>query len=128
MYILKLRTRSFILKNIKLRESLTQSSSVTCGSPKAIADFVHDEHLLKVKNYRLKEEIAHMTSLAAKYARKSYGNNTSASSSLIHSNSIDLEVVALGVEEPDITRNIIVEEDLLRSLPSPTDIDKSTAM
>ncbi|KAL3516131.1 hypothetical protein ACH5RR_023033 [Cinchona calisaya] len=96
-------------ENIKLRESLTKASCVTCGNPQVAAHVFLDEHQLKVENSTLKEEIARMTSLAAKYVCEPYSNDTSASSSLIPSNSSDFETIAL-------------------RLGQPIDIDKSAAM
>ncbi|KAL3516118.1 hypothetical protein ACH5RR_023020 [Cinchona calisaya] len=96
---LKVENEKFCSGNIKLSESLIKASCVTWCNPQARANFFLMNISGKWRILGLKK-----------------------------SSFVDLVVVVLGVGEPDIARNIIVEEDLFRSLRNPTDIDKSTAM
>ncbi|KAL3519750.1 hypothetical protein ACH5RR_017899 [Cinchona calisaya] len=89
--------------NIKLREAFTKGYCFTCGNPQGTTNRFLNENQLRMENSRLKNKIARMTSLVANYVGKPYANKTFPSSSIIPSNYVNLDTVALRKGQQEIT-------------------------
>ncbi|CAA0837178.1 Homeobox-leucine zipper protein PROTODERMAL FACTOR 2 [Striga hermonthica] len=109
-------------ENVRYKEALSCATCPNCGGPAAIGEMSFDEQHLRIENVRLREEIARISGMAAKYVGKSmqsYPHLSPGSSS----RSLDIGVENNFGLQSGMTGEIGVV-DLLRSVSGPTEAEK----
>ncbi|XP_027366414.1 homeobox-leucine zipper protein MERISTEM L1-like [Abrus precatorius] len=121
--ILKSENEKLRAENNRYKEALTNTTCPNCGGPAALGEMSFDEQHLRIENARLREEIDRMSGVAVKYGKPATSYYNLPSQNNMASRSLDLGVGNYGAQS-GMVGEMYGGNDLLRTLPVPTDSDK----